>query len=367
MTATVFVFCVSAEPGAIQERLVTSTPLEGAGGVLCTESLVSFTFGEGRDCATACRKGLETCGMDGYVSSPLGPTNHAALLSIEGMTCNSCVKLIESTVSAMEGVGGISVSLKHKQGFLQFDPQLQTAGQIATAIYDMGFDAQVTATYTHSSGRVASPAVLETTSLTVDTDAGLLESGCVVVVEVDGMVCHSCVQNIEMNIGKMTGIHEIKVSLSDENARIKYDPSLITPSKLCDAIEEIGFDAKVQGAATNVETETAAQCTVETRIPTGFDEKVPKMPEVRVEEKHSERTVCILGIEGMTCHSCVSLIESTVGEMRGVVGVTVSLGERRGTVEYHSTLVTPEEIKNTVGGMGFIVTRVTGNDFHWMT
>ena len=358
MTATVFVFCVSAEPGALQERLVTSTPLEGAGGVLCTESLVSFTFGEGRDCATACRKGLETCGMDGYVSSPLGPTNHAALLSIEGMTCNSCVKLIESTVSVMEGVGGISVSLKHKQGFLQFDPQLQTAGQIATAIYDMGFDAQVTATYTHSS------AVLETTSLTVDADAGLLESGCVVVVEVDGMVCHSCVQNIEMNIGKMTGVHEIKVSLREKNARIKYDPSLITPSKLCDAIEEIGFDAKVQGAATNVETETAAQRIVETRIPTGFD---AKMPEVRVEEKHSERTVCTLGIEGMTCHSCVSLIESTVGEMRGVVGVTVSLGERRGTVEYDSTLVTPEEIKNTVEDMDFIVTSVTGNDFHWMT
>ena len=364
MTATVFVFCVSAEPGALQERLVASTPLEGAGGVVCTESLASFTFGEGRDYATACRKGLETCGMDGYVSLPLGPTNHAALLSVEGMTCHSCVKLIESTVSAMEGVGGIRVSLKHKQVFLQFDPQLQTAGQIATAIYDMGFDAQVTATYTHSSGRVASPAVLETTSLTVDTDAGLLESGCVVVVEVDGMVCHSCVQNIEMNIGKMMGVHEIKVSLSDKNARIKYDPSLITPSKLCDAIEEIGFDAKVQGAATNVETETATQGTVETRsaIPTGFDANVQKMPEVRVEENDS-RTVCTLGIEGMTCHSCVSLIESTVGEMRGVVGVTVSLAERRGTVEYDSALVTPEEIKNAVEDMGFIVTRVTGNDF----
>ena len=70
--------------------------------------------------------------------------------------------------------------------------------------------------------------------------------------------------------------------------------------------------------------------------------------------------VCTLGIEGMTCHSCVSLIESTVGEVRGVVGVSVSLEERRGTVEYDSTVVTPEEIKNTVEDMGFIVTRVKG-------
>ena len=70
--------------------------------------------------------------------------------------------------------------------------------------------------------------------------------------------------------------------------------------------------------------------------------------------------VCTLGIEGMTCHSCVSLIESTVGEMKGVVKVTVSLAERQGTVEYDSALVTPEEIRNTVKDMGFIVAGVTG-------
>ena len=73
--------------------------------------------------------------------------------------------------------------------------------------------------------------------------------------------------------------------------------------------------------------------------------------------------LCTLGIEGMTCHSCVSLIESTVGEMRGVVKVTVSLEERQGTVEYDSALVTPEEIKNTVKDMGFIVARATGMYF----
>ena len=87
------------------------------------------------------------------------------------------------------------------------------------------------------------------------------------------------------------------------------------------------------------------------------------MPFIGEQEKaEGSVKVCTLGIEGMTCHSCVSLIESTVGEMRGVVGVAVSLGERRGTVKYHRTLVTPEEIKNTVEDMRFIVTSVTGND-----
>ena len=71
------------------------------------------------------------------------------------------------------------------------------------------------------------------------------------------MVCHSCVQNIEINISKMTGVHEIKVSLCDKNARIQDDPSLISPSKLCNAILDIGLNAEVQGA---VETVTATSC-----------------------------------------------------------------------------------------------------------
>ena len=66
--------------------------------------------------------------------------------------------------------------------------------------------------------------------------------------------------------------------------------------------------------------------------------------------------MCTLGIEGMTCHSCVSLIESTVGDMRGVVSVTVSLANKKGTVEYNDALVSPEDISGTVNEMGFTVT-----------
>ena len=323
-TTAVLVFCVNAEPGALQERLLTSAPLERAEGVACSDSLALLTFGICEDYATACREGLEASGIEGYVSSPLGPSNHAAIISIEGMTCNSCVKLIENTVSPIEGVRGISVSLKYKQGFLQFNPQLQTAKQVATTIYEMGFDAQVTANYTQNVVSVAGPAMLETPTTINTGAAGLPDNGLIVVIDVDGMVCHSCVQNIETNIGKIKGVHEIKVSLSDKIARIQYNPSLITPNKLCSAIEEIGFDAKLQGAL-NVEVEKAMK-------------------------------VCTLGIEGMTCHSCVSLIESTVGEVKGVAGVSVLLEESRGTVKYDSTEVTPEDIKNTVDDMGFIAT-----------
>ena len=161
-----------------------------------------------------------------------------------------------------------------------------------------------------------------------------------VVIDVGGMVCNSCVQNIEANIGEMTGVHEVKVSLGDKNARIQYNPALTTPSQLCVAIEGIGFSAKVQGAADNAET--------------GGTFVAGRKPEQGILK------TCCVGIEGMTCHSCVSLIESTVGEVKGVVGVSVSLPNKEATVEYNDALVTLEDIQDSITSMGFIVTRTTG-------
>ncbi len=72
------------------------------------------------------------------------------------------------------------------------------------------------------------------------------------------------------------------------------------------------------------------------------------------------RTTCTIGIDGMHCHSCVSLIESTVGEMEGVVRVQVFLEKKQGRVEYDGTVVTPEEFRTAIDDMGFMSTFVTG-------
>lgn len=74
----------------------------------------------------------------------------------------------------------------------------------------------------------------------------------------------------------------------------------------------------------------------------------------------SGRMVCTIGVDGMTCHSCVSLIESAVGEMAGVAHVRVSLENKEGRVEYDGTVVTPEEIRATIDDTGFLTTFVRG-------
>ncbi len=349
-TQRVFVFCPGADPGALKDRLLQSGKLQQY--ATCTtqhsDALLSFSIPEGTDCQSCCQQALQSCAMEGYVSTPLSPTSHAALVAVEGMTCNSCVKLIESTLSQREGVAGIRVSLKHKEAFVQFDPRLQSAQDLVTAIFDMGFDAELKASFSHTGEPTSSDIPILEYPLTPAAPA----EEEVVVIGVEGMVCHSCVQNIEANVGKMKGVKEVKVSLEGKNARVTYVPSLVGPEELSDAIEDLGFEAKLSGLQDL------------SQVPLGSNSGALYSPSSTLSQDDSllsgTKRVCSIGIEGMTCHSCVSLVESAVGEVSGVMGVSVSLPNKEGTVEYNNALVTSGEIKKAVEGTGFVVTYIIG-------
>jgi P-type Cu+ transporter len=62
-------------------------------------------------------------------------------IRIEGMTCQSCVKNIEGTISGKTGVDEIRVSLERKEATIKYDKFLTDPQQLADAIDDMGFAA----------------------------------------------------------------------------------------------------------------------------------------------------------------------------------------------------------------------------------
>ena len=67
-----------------------------------------------------------------------------------------------------------------------------------------------------------------------------------------------------------------------------------------------------------------------------------------------------MGIEGMTCHSCVSLIESALRETQGVASASVSLQKKEGVIEYDPAVLAEADIKNVIDDVGFIVTQIKG-------
>ena len=64
-------------------------------------------------------------------------------LSIEGMTCASCVAAVEGRLGEMLGVHSVAVSLMEKKGRVVFDASMVAPSQLVDAVRSVGFEAEV--------------------------------------------------------------------------------------------------------------------------------------------------------------------------------------------------------------------------------
>ncbi|XP_074014774.1 copper-transporting ATPase 2 isoform X2 [Numenius arquata] len=147
-----------------------------------------------------------------------------------------------------------------------------------------------------------------------------------VTVSIVGMTCQSCVQSIEGRISKVKGIVNIKVSLEQDNAVIKYQQSEISPEQICQEIQDMGFD-------TNIAEERLTTATTNLSC---LREAVVK-----------------LRVEGMTCQSCVTNIEGKVRKLHGVARIKVSLGNREAIIAYYPYIIQPDDLKNHISNLGY--------------
>lgn len=316
-----------------------------------------------------------------------------AIINVEGMTCQSCVKSIESKISEVSGVLGITVSLEKKQAYVQFNPGKVSAENIAAAIDDMGFEAAV-----HS----------------ITRDKGLTTK-----IGVEGMTCQSCVKSIESTMGGKPGVREIRVSLDDKEAYIVYDPTLTNPGTLKDQIDDMGFEATLmressldsefdrlasrQSSTRSVQNELVCQISVigmtcqscvkniETNIspkpgiktisvsletetatvtynplvtsPAAIAGMIDDMGfEATVQGSDTEPAVetVVIGVQGMTCHSCVKSIEDHISKNPAVKLIKVSLADQNATIEYYPDRATASSLRDAIDDMGFTASLSTG-------
>ena len=62
-------------------------------------------------------------------------------LSVEGMTCQHCVKRVAKIIEKAPGVSGVQVSLESKEASFDCDPAIASVSDIVKAINDFGFTA----------------------------------------------------------------------------------------------------------------------------------------------------------------------------------------------------------------------------------
>ncbi|MEK1925203.1 MAG: copper ion binding protein, partial [Rhizobium giardinii] len=122
----------------------------------------------------------------------------------------------------------------------------------------------------------AIPKIETSKALPIPTDFGI-----------EGMSCASCVLRVEKAIAAVPGVASATVNLATERATVTYSEPVPTEAVL-QAIAKAGYEPKL-----------------ETRE---------------------------LGVEGMTCASCVSRVEKALKTVPGVKDASVNLATERATV-----------------------------------
>lgn len=110
----------------------------------------------------------------------LSEETNTVKISIQGMTCQNCVKNIERVIGERPDVVDIRVVLKEEAGYIEYKTHETTPQELAEAIEDMGFTASLP-TSSNTENKVNNP---------------LIPAIITCNIHIEGMTCQSCVKNI---------------------------------------------------------------------------------------------------------------------------------------------------------------------------
>ncbi|XP_032639864.1 copper-transporting ATPase 2 isoform X2 [Chelonoidis abingdonii] len=275
-------------------------------------------------------------------------------LRVEGMTCQSCVNTIEGKIGKLHGVLRIKVSLSNQEAVIAYQPYIIQPEDLKKHIDNMGYESTIKSKQAPLKlGMIdlerlqtictkKTPATLNNSS--VEPVVGKMNSTTTMKLRVEGMHCKSCIKNIEENISGLPGVQSIKVSLEHKNAVVQFNPNLITPVSLQQAIEALppgNFKVSLPNGVEANNRELLSKAAFSS-------------PQFRSMSSGDQLTsTSVLRIDGMTCGSCVQSIEGTVSQRKGVQHISVSLAERTGTIHYNSAITNSEELRGAIEDMGF--------------
>jgi len=152
-------------------------------------------------------------------------------LTIEGMTCASCVGRVERALKAVPGVTQASVNLATERASVHTDGNVPREA-LVQAIHKAGYE-------------VSAPATQALELL------------------IEGMTCASCVGRVERALKAVPGVQSASVNLATERASVQGSAE---PEALLAAISKAGYTASVVGSAGSNEDQQAQRHAEELRV-----------------------------------------------------------------------------------------------------
>lgn len=136
--------------------------------------------------------------------------------------------------------------------------------------------------------------------------------------KISGMMCATCASTVEDALSDVEGVAGARVNLGTETASVEYDPSKTKLADLEKAVIEAGYGV--------------------------VNERVA------------------LKIGGMMCASCVSAVEEAIGEVEGVVNVTVNLSSEKAHVTYNPRAASVADMRAAIEEAGYQYLGVAGEE-----
>ncbi|NWT20367.1 ATP7A ATPase, partial [Vireo altiloquus] len=281
-----------------------------------------------------------------------GTGTKTVVFRVEGMHCNSCVLNIQSTVSALPAVTSVVVSLENKSATINYNPSLISIEELRKAVENVSPERfRVSLPEEHENvvlfPTLASP--LKSHPASKDPSQPLTQ---VVVINIEGMTCSSCVQSIEGVLSQKAGVRSVCVSLPNGNGTIEYDPLQTSPEDLRSSIEDMGFDASFPAKAELPVVK--AQPSLEAQLDSHKPEPPSKVPPTHLGRQESKTiSKCFVQVTGMTCASCVANIERNLRREDGIHSILVALMAGKAEVRYNPAVTHPAAIAELIRELGF--------------
>ncbi|OLS20457.1 MAG: Copper-exporting P-type ATPase A [Candidatus Heimdallarchaeota archaeon LC_3] len=135
---------------------------------------------------------------------------------VSGMTCASCVRTIEKSLSAMKGVEKVSVNLMTEEANVIYDEQQVRIDSIIKKLDQIGYSGQIKE-----------------------------EKVVIADLNISGMTCASCVKTIENSIKKLEGINNVTVNITTDKAHVEFRSDITSLRSVVNAVEKVGYKASV--------------------------------------------------------------------------------------------------------------------------
>jgi Cu+-exporting ATPase len=329
----------------------------------------TVVFDSALNSAENIRKAIEDFGLDVETQSIEGGKASGTerqkkqcevTFDVEGMVCHSCVKSIEDALAELDGVIEGKASLGKKQSWIRYNPSRITIDKLKATIEGCGFDVKKSDKVWNVSERIPDieegderESIFETPSAPTEKSALLknyprrsLSSSLPVrfsevksrnlpvrsvslsptsgrrlptggrkrkiTVDVSGLSTDQRSAQLERAMQKREGIQSFQLDRFLGTADVTYDPMFIASAGIRSDIEEI----------------------------------VPSPTHSRKGE------VLQVAITGMSCSSCVNLIERTLKRKNGIKSASVAMSTGIGRIEYDSFVIGPRDIIAAIHTLG---------------